>query len=114
MSRDKLDELRVRIDGLDRTLVEALAERQRVDAELTELKVESTIELRDPARESELLKRVGALGETLGLSGYFVRALFREILDQSVRTQQQRLLAVQNPETQGTRKPVVSFQGVDG
>lgn len=112
MSRDKLDEIRGRIDALDRTLVEALAERQRVVAELTELKVESTLELRDPARESELLKRVGALGEGFGLSGYFVRALFREILDQSVRTQQQRLLAVQNPDT--ARKPVVSFQGADG
>ncbi len=114
MSRDKVDEIRKRIDALDRTLVEALADRQRVVAELTELKVESTLELRDPGRESELLKRVGALGESLGLSGYFVRALFREVLDQSVRTQQQRLLALQNPETHGTRAPVVSFQGADG
>jgi chorismate mutase/prephenate dehydratase len=114
MSREKIDEFRSRIDALDNTLVEALAERQRTVADLTELKADSAFELRDPVREQELLARVGARAEQLGLSGYFVRALFREILDHSVRTQQQHMIDRKNPQARAARKVMVAFQGADG
>jgi chorismate mutase / prephenate dehydratase len=117
MSHDEgkeLDEIRGRIDALDRMLVETLAKRQHAVDELTRLKAAGALALHDPGREDALLARAGELAAQLGLSGYFVRAVYRAILDHSLRRQHQHLIDVHNPVAREKRRAVVSFQGADG
>src|SRR5437867_3725195 len=92
-----LDSLRTRLDALDRSLIEALAERQRVVAEVAALKADPALPLRDVERERELLARVTALADAQGLDSYFVESIYRNILEHSVRFQAAR----QNDATAG-------------
>ena len=109
-----LDELRARIDALDQGLVKTIAERQRVVDELTQLKAnDPDRNLRDPLREGEILARLSALAGQLGLSGNFVRRLFREIMDFSLRSQQHHVLDQLN-STLRKDELTVAYQGVAG
>lgn len=117
MAQDKgnpLDVIRGRIDAVDREIVEKLVERQRSVGELAKVKTELGLGLRDPARESEVVQRVVGHARQLGLSSYLVRALYREILDYSLRSQQQHLIDAHNPAEREKRKVVVAYQGVEG
>src|SRR5438067_9429254 len=87
---DPLESLRNRIDELDRRLIEALAERQRVVTEIAGLKADPALPLRDAERERDLLSRVSALAGAQGLDSYFVESLYRRILEHSVRFQAAR------------------------
>lgn len=109
-----LDDLRAKIDELDRAIVETVAERQRVIEEVTARKAAAgELLLRDFAREEEILTRLSALGQSLGLSGSYVRRLFREVLDHSLRSQQRKLLEQRNPgRLDGPL--VVAYQGAAG
>ena len=109
-----LEELRERLDALDRSLVETVAERQRVIDAVRALKAsDPQLLLRDAGREEAMLARLHALAEQLGLSGGFVRRLFREILDYSVRSQQHHVLDQWNPVLR-KGELIVAYQGVPG
>ena len=104
-----LDHLRDRLDATDRSLVDLLAERQRLVRDVASVKQDDrALPLYDPARERDLLGRVQRLAEEAGLDGYFASTVFRRILDHSVRVQaaEQR-----GAEPSGLR---VAFQGEDG
>src|SRR5690349_11402129 len=110
----ELDDLRTRIDALDQGIVEAVAERQRVVDEVVKRKALSALlDVRDPVREEAILTRLSELGRKLGLSGHFVRRLFREIIDYSLRSQQRYLIDQRNPGPVG-RKLLIGFQGSEG
>src|SRR5436305_13980674 len=106
---DPLESLRNRIDELDRRLIEALAERQRVVTEIAGLKADPALSLQDPERERDLLSRVSALASAQGLDSYFVESLYRRILEHSVRFQAAR----QDNEGRGAEL-VVAYRGVEG
>ncbi len=109
-----LDELRDRLDALDRTVVETIAERQRVIDAVRALKAgDPQLQLRDAQREEAMLARLSTLAVQLGLSGGFVRRLYREILDYSVRSQQHHVLDQWNPVLR-KNELIVAYQGVPG
>ncbi len=117
MSENKgsgIEAIRASIDALDRSIVQALAERKRHVQELTRLKTGSAVGLRDASREDEVLSRLSALAQQEGLSAYFVRALYREIFDFSLRVQQQHVIDQRNPAERAKRRAIVSFQGAEG
>ena len=66
--------------------------------------------MHDPEREAALLEHRTAYGERLGLDPAFVRRIYREILDDSVRRQQDWLQA---PESDGPPL-IVAYQGTEG
>ncbi|MGM0575109.1 MAG: prephenate dehydratase domain-containing protein [Myxococcota bacterium] len=109
---DELSELRRRIDEVDRAIVEALAERRSVVSEVAGYKKEGASFLRDRAREEEHLGELVELGRDLGLDGFFVTEVFRQILDHSVRVQQE--LLTERPEAADKDTLVVAYQGTDG
>lgn len=113
MDASSLQELRSRLDQVDEQLVRALAARQQIVLEIARLKSDGATGLRDVPREEELLARLVEHAKACGLDGYFVTRLFREILDHSVRHQQQRLLDAQNPPPV-TPRLTVGFQGTHG
>jgi chorismate mutase/prephenate dehydratase len=117
MSQNKgseLERIRAQIDALDRSIVDALAERKRNVQALSQLKIGAAQALRDSAREEDVLARLSAYAQQHGLSAYFVRALYREIFDFSLRLQQQHVIDQRNPTARAQRKAVVSFQGAEG
>jgi chorismate mutase len=57
-TRDRVEQLRERVDAVDRELVRALNERARIVQEIVALKAEAGVPLFDPKREEEILRRV--------------------------------------------------------
>jgi len=118
MDRDNvgsdLSDIRRRLDAIDEQLLEALAQRHEVVREVAALKIDGGQSLRDLAREREQLAHLEQLAHARGLDGYFVTRLFRQVLEQSVRYQQEQLTQAQAP-AQGTPHAVtVAYQGTDG
>jgi chorismate mutase/prephenate dehydrogenase len=89
---DELEELRRRIDAVDGALVELLAERRRVVAQVGELKRARGVPLYHPAREEDLISRRRRQGEGAGLDPDLVEDVFRLLL-RSSRVAQSRTLA---------------------
>ncbi len=106
---DSLKSLRNRLDDVDRRLVEALAERQRLVTEVAALKADPALPLKDAERERELLARVSQLAGAQGLDSYFVESLYRRILEHSIRFQ-----AARQSDARSNATLVVAYQGVEG
>lgn len=75
-----LEEGRARLDAIDAALVELLAERAAVVAELAAWKAARGRGFRDPAREAETLARVRALAREHGLDEAAVAAVFAAVV----------------------------------
>lgn len=111
MTGQDLAALRKSLDDIDAVLVSALGERARLARDIARVKADGDGPVRDADRETALLQHRSAVGERLGLDPAFVRRIFREILDDSVRRQHDQLHAGQDT-TQGELR--VAFQGTDG
>ncbi len=106
-----LQHLRARLDAVDRQIVEALAERQRLIGEVAASKLErSDGAIRDLGREEALLTRIVALAEQQGADPILLTQLYQQILQASVRWQQQRVVDRDNPN----RPRIVAYQGRAG
>ena len=106
-----LTSIRERLSAADAALVEALAARQRLVREVAEVKSGGTGGLRDLGREEEVLTRVAELGRENGLDPFHITRLFREILGQSLRTQEALLKPGRAGASEGPR---VGYQGSEG
>jgi chorismate mutase len=56
--QQRVQELRARVDEVDRELIRALNERARIVQEIMTLKAESGAPVYDPKREEEILRKV--------------------------------------------------------
>ena len=111
MTTQDLAALRKSLDDIDAVLVSALGERARLARQIARVKAEGDGPVRDADRETALLQHRSAVGERLGLDPAFVRRIFREILDDSVRRQHD---ALQTRETEVEQEIKVAFQGTEG
>jgi chorismate mutase/prephenate dehydratase len=110
MTTRSVADLRRSVDDMDKVILNALGERARLAREIVAAKSEESGPIRDEEREAALLKHRSVYGEQLGLDPAFVRRVYREILDDSVRRQQDWLQA---PEPDA-RPLQVGFQGTEG
>jgi chorismate mutase / prephenate dehydrogenase len=78
-----LEQLRGRIDGLDRQLVALLAERRRVVDQVVRVKQDHGLPTSHPAREENLIWARRAQAVEAGLDPDYVEDLFRTVLRQS-------------------------------
>lgn len=85
-SRD-LSELRCRIDQLDEQLLDLLARRMKVSAEIGSYKKEHGMPVLQPGRYGEILDRRADMGRTMDLDPIFVREILTDIHEESVRRQ---------------------------
>jgi isochorismate pyruvate lyase len=76
-----LDDVRRRLDQVDERLVEVLAERSRLIAEVIELKRRHGIAVVDRAREDEMLARIEARAVAAGLDPRIARQILRAVID---------------------------------
>ena len=107
----ELAALRKGLDDIDAVLVSALGERARLARDIARVKGEGDSPVRDADRETALLQHRSQFGERLGLDPAFVRRIFREILDDSVRRQQD---ALHTHPSEAERELRVGFQGTEG
>lgn len=110
---DNLDSIRKRLDEIDRTILKALAQRQGLVKEVSDLKLKNEKGIRDLEREEQLLNRIRDLAHEVGLDRYYAEHLFREIITNSVRFQTHSLVDHQNEKSNGDTIRV-SYQGTDG
>jgi chorismate mutase / prephenate dehydratase len=111
MENVDLGDVRGRLDKLDATLVDALAERQRLVQEIGRRKVSGGAALRDVGREEDVLTNVVERSRDAGLDPFFMTRLFREILDHSVRAQQ---TSFTSPRPEASTSLRVGYQGTEG
>ena len=107
----RLDRLRTELDAIDLRIVEALADRLRVIGVVSAFKETQPSQLRDREREEALLKRLQAHARELRLDPHFVARMFKEIIEYSVRRQEDYLFA---RERRADQPLVVGYQGTDG
>lgn len=101
-----LDELRQRIDAIDDQLLDLLAARRRLVREVVVAKSERALALRHPEREQQLLLRLLRRGRSLELQAPFVINVFRAIIGDSLRLQQEALQRAMNPEQTPAPLPI--------
>lgn len=84
---EALADLRRQIDAIDSELLETLAKRMRVSAEIGAYKKAHGVAALQTGRYNEILEKRLADGEKLGLSGDFLRTILEAIHTESVRVQ---------------------------
>ncbi|MFI7274348.1 chorismate mutase [Streptomyces sp. NPDC049879] len=87
---ERVAELRVTIDALDRRIVALLAERTAVVRELTEHKRDERT-VRSPGRVEQVVARVRALAEEHGMPPGIAEAAYRALIAELTAMQMERL-----------------------
>ena len=88
-----LDELRLHLSGLDRRLLELIAERQRTSREIARVKRATGYPTRDYARERDVILAVRASAEELGVPADAAEEVMRVLIRSSLTTQEQASVA---------------------
>jgi chorismate mutase/prephenate dehydratase len=105
-----LDELRRRIDEIDRELVQRLNERTRCALEIGRIKRQAGKEVYVPAREREVLRRAEEFNEG-PLPAESVRAIFREIMSAAIALERPVKIAYLGPPATFTHQAARSRFG---
>lgn len=85
--RDRLEELRKKIDRIDRELLEVMSERMKVIEEIALFKKENNIAVFQPERWKEILNTRPETAKKLKLHREYIRKLYSLIHDESIRCQ---------------------------
>jgi chorismate mutase/prephenate dehydrogenase len=92
---DSLEDLRARLDVLDRQLLEIVAERQSLGTRIAEVKRATGQSTRDFRREREVLLRARRDAEALGISPALAESILHSLIRGSLTTQEQARVAAQ-------------------
>lgn len=87
VTTEGIHELRQQIDEIDNHLMETLAKRMRVCREIGQYKKEHNMTVLQTSRYNEVLDKRGAQGSLCGMSAEFVKKVFEEVHEESVRQQ---------------------------
>jgi len=82
-----LDELRARLDVLDRQLLELVAERQAISTEIAAVKRSTGQSTRDFRREREVLLKARRDAAALGVSPALAESILQSLIRGSLTTQ---------------------------
>ena len=86
----ELDALRHEIDSIDERILELVAARVRVVLRVGELKRRQNLAIYDPARERNMLERLGQRAQP-PLDAQTVRRIFERLVDESRRLEQRHI-----------------------
>lgn len=96
-SSEDLEDLRKKIDEIDKKLLELLNERGRIAIEISKLKQENSFNVYDPAREREIERNIKKINPG-PLSADSIISVFREIISGCRSLQHQSKVAYLGPE----------------
>jgi chorismate mutase/prephenate dehydrogenase len=105
-----LSSLREQLNSIDRQLLELVARRQRLGADIARVKRSAGQPTRDFQREREVLMRARASATELGISPALAEALLGKLIDSSLATQEQARVAAQGHGT-GRRVLIIGGRG---
>jgi chorismate mutase / prephenate dehydrogenase len=108
-----LEDLRARLDVLDRQLLEIVAERQALGAEIAAVKRATGQSTRDFGREREVLLKARRDASALGISPALAESLLKSLIRGSLTTQEQARVAAQGRGT-GRSALVIGGRGKMG
>lgn len=108
-----LDELRQQLNGLDRRLLELIAERQTTSREIARVKRATGYPTRDYGREREVILAVRAGAAELGVPADVAEAVMRVLIRSSLTTQEQASVAARGAGS-GQRALVIGGAGKIG
>ncbi|MFA7419726.1 MAG: bifunctional 3-deoxy-7-phosphoheptulonate synthase/chorismate mutase [Melioribacteraceae bacterium] len=108
-----ISHIRENINKVDESLIKLLSKRRDLSKGVILAKENSQSPIRDQKRESDLLNRLIKLGKKEGLDSHYLTKVFYEIIEDSVRLQQNY---IQNKLNKGEKKSAISisFQGIEG
>ena len=108
-----LDELRQHLSGLDRRLLELIAERQTTSREIARVKRATGYPTRDYVREREVIVAMRSSAAELGVPADVAEAVMRLLIRSSLTTQEQASVAAQGTGS-GQRALVIGGAGKIG
>lgn len=108
-----LEDLRARLDVLDRQLLELVAERQAISTQIAAVKRSTGQSTRDFRREREVLLKARRDAEALGVSPSLAESLLQSLIRGSLTTQEQARVAAQGKGS-GRRALVIGGRGKMG
>lgn len=108
-----LEDLRRRLNEIDRQLLKIVAERQAISREVAQVKRRTGYPTRDYQREREVIMGVRATATELGLSPALAESLIRLLIRSSLTTQEQESVAACRVGT-GRRALVIGGAGKMG
>ena len=86
-STENLSSLRHQIDQMDDQLLELLAKRMRISGEIAQYKKENNMPVLQAGRYDEILTNRIKQGGDMNMSGEFIKTVFEDIHEESVRHQ---------------------------
>ena len=107
-----LGDIRNNINQVDSEILQLLSKRRKLSEEVITSKKESDKPIRDTDRETELLSKIINSGKELGLDAHYVSKIFYDIIDDSVRLQQNHFRS--SLFDNGTDIIRVAIQGIEG
>ncbi len=90
-----LEDLRARLDALDRELLQRVAERQAISTEIAAVKRATGQSTRDFGRERDVLLKARRDAEALGVSPALAESILQSLIRGSLTTQEQARVAAQ-------------------
>ena len=96
--KDAMEQLRIRLDDVDRRLLADLRERQEIVREIGRLKAAHNEPIVQPERARQVYQARREQGEALELDPDFVEAIWRVIHDESCRQQALVREALEKPD----------------
>ncbi len=116
MNKKKTDisSLRDKINKVDEGLIKLLSQRRTLSKEIIRTKEILNNPVRDQKRESELLNRLIKIGKKEGLDSHFISKIFFEIVEDSVRLQQNFVQSKLNRKEKSKETVNAVIQGIEG
>lgn len=105
---------RERISEIDREIINLVQKRRDESRRIIQVKDALESEIRDPGREEQLLVELIQSGKSRGLNPHFVTRLFHEIIQDSVRLQQDYLQKRAHSEYTRSQVERIAYQGIEG
>ncbi|MFC2084875.1 bifunctional 3-deoxy-7-phosphoheptulonate synthase/chorismate mutase [Bacteroidota bacterium] len=109
-----INNLRDKINQIDETLIELLAQRRKLSKNVIKFKDKDDKPIRDQKRETELLHRLLKIGKDKGVDIHFLTRIFYEIIEDSIRIQQNYLHNLVGKQDNGKDAILIAIQGIEG
>lgn len=113
IEQNELTKLRTEISSVDSEILRLLSARRRISREIILAKNENSLPIRDLKREEELMNSLLMEAETFGLDSFYIKKVFNEIIEDSVRLQQ-KLVQNNNYSLTENKNFKVAIQGIYG
>ncbi len=86
-----LESIRKEIDAIDESIIELIRQRLSFSTEIAHEKIKNNLQLRDAAREKEILKKYIQIAEKKGIDKKLIEKIFMLLIEGSVSLQEKEI-----------------------